>query len=320
MISSNNSEMIEKLQAELNILIYLNDHRKGSDHFVVDCLYNNLISPSNEEECKNQDLKLISLVMESGGPNLRQFLNDHNNTTLDIIHRVYILKNVVDALNYIHDNQIVHRDLKPENIVCFSFLKDGVMRWKLIDFENSCDENDEIKLKHNEGFKYTPEYSPPEIFKVLRGELLELKVTRQIDIWSLGMLSVLLFHLCDYWNLAYPRSRYFSDSYMNPFDESKFKSISTSLFEEKEKSFICDCLKVNPEERLNINQLTRKSIFTNELPTEQIGSIKSIKSDTSTIRRNQEGMRGSIDNINTNVTGLPNKIDNLQADLNDLGK
>ena len=79
-------------------------------------------------------------------------------------------------------------------------------------------------LKHNEGFNFTPEYSSPELFKVLRGELLELRITRKIDIWSLGMLSVLLFHFHDYWRLTYPRYRTFSDSCMNPFDVSKFES------------------------------------------------------------------------------------------------
>lgn len=73
--------------------------------------------------------------MECGGPKLRQFLHSCTLATLDIIYRVYILKNVVDALNFIHDHHIVYRNLKSENIVCFSFLKDGVMRWKFIDLK-----------------------------------------------------------------------------------------------------------------------------------------------------------------------------------------
>mmetsp|Transcript_5499 Transcript_5499/g.5644 ORF Transcript_5499/g.5644 Transcript_5499/m.5644 type:complete len:184 (-) Transcript_5499:1482-2033(-) len=183
MVPSNNLNMIEKLQRELNMLLYLKDPQKSSDHFVVDCLHSSLISPSNEEECQSSIPSLSCLVMECGGPNLRQFLHGHTLATLDIIHRVYILKNVVDALDFIHDYHIVHRDLKPENIVCFSFLKDGVMRWKLIDFENSCDERERTKLRHGEEFDRTPEYSPPEMFKLLRGELSELTLTRKIDIW-----------------------------------------------------------------------------------------------------------------------------------------
>ena len=114
-------------------------NQKSSDKFIVDCLYHNLLSPSNEEEYQNNNSnlnnnnnnnnitnsKLSCLVMECGGPNLRQFLNNHNHNTLDIIHRIYILKSVVDALDFLHDHFLVHFDLKPENVVCFSFLNEG---------------------------------------------------------------------------------------------------------------------------------------------------------------------------------------------------
>lgn len=115
--------------------MYLRDPQKCSDHFVVVCFHNSPNSPSNEEEFQNSIPSLSCLVMECGGPKLRHFLHSCTLATLDIIYRVYILKNVVDALDFIHDHHIVYRDLKPENIVCFSFLKDGVMRWKFIDLK-----------------------------------------------------------------------------------------------------------------------------------------------------------------------------------------
>ena len=43
--------------------------------------------------------------------------NNHTHNTLDIIHRIYILKSVVEALDFLHDHFIVHFDLKLDNLL-----------------------------------------------------------------------------------------------------------------------------------------------------------------------------------------------------------
>ena len=41
------------------------------------------------------------------------------------------MKNILSAVNYIHDNQIVHRDLKPENIL---LQNEDITTCKIADF------------------------------------------------------------------------------------------------------------------------------------------------------------------------------------------
>lgn len=319
MVPSNNLNLITNLTNELNILLQLNELHNKSDQFVVNCLCPHLISPSNQEESENpnidKNLRLSCLVMECGGPNLRQFLNDKTNATLDITHRVYILKNVVDALDFIHDHHIVHRDLKPENIVCFSFLKEGIMRWKLIDFENSCHEKDTIKLTLSEGFQFTPEYSPPEIFQVLNREIPEIIINHKIDIWSLGMLSLLLFRLCDYWRDAYPHHRQFSFDWVQFFDTHKLNTTIKSLLEEKEINFVSDCLIIKAENRSTARDLLSKSLFSNQLPTNHSFDLNIIKSDTTAIRRSQDLILSHSIEFNEKINTFSEILSSSSSDI-----
>jgi serine/threonine protein kinase len=93
------------------------------------------------------------LVLESGGCNLREFIENadrssHSSSSsshspssaVPVTQRVQILGEIVEAVSFLHKMGIVHFDLKPENVV--SFISGGPsqrMRWKLIDFDSSHD-------------------------------------------------------------------------------------------------------------------------------------------------------------------------------------
>jgi len=144
-----------RLENETNILMKLQFHSGGSLHHVK-CLDNRL--EWNHPDGEEQDLYVVSsetgcvkndenskprvcgLVLESGGLNLAQFLRDplHSPSRFGIIARVNILKEIVDALEFLEKHRIVHGDLKPENIVSFH-RGNGTTCWKLIDFDNSHD-------------------------------------------------------------------------------------------------------------------------------------------------------------------------------------
>ena len=49
---------------------------------------------------------------------------------------VFIVKQVLLALNYLHNNKVVHRDLKPENILFVD--KSGSLDIKIVDFGFAC--------------------------------------------------------------------------------------------------------------------------------------------------------------------------------------
>ncbi len=91
-----------------------------------------------------------------------------------------VLKEIVDALEFLEKHRIVHGDLKPENIVSFH-RGNGTTCWKLINFDNSHDltslsSRSPPKIDLQNPF-LTPEYIPPELALAVR----EVKLNRFTD-------------------------------------------------------------------------------------------------------------------------------------------
>ena len=174
---------------------------------------------------------MIGLVLECGGPNLKEFV-DKNHSRLDAIYRVHIVRDVVNALGFLHDHDIVHGDLKPENIISFSFLGEGMVRWKLVDLEHSHDlrSHPPPNVSSSSLLGCTPDYSAPEMLRALssvhRGGTVQDVVSPQLDIWSLGMVSVYTMKGCTVWRLLYPE-RNFSQSMVREWNELNMKHLLT---------------------------------------------------------------------------------------------
>jgi serine/threonine protein kinase len=88
---------------------------------------------------------------------------------------IYVFKQIVEAVKYLHERGIIHRDIKDENIVI-----DQDMHVKLIDFGSASIED--VHKPFLDKFQGTVQYCPPE---VLRGEKYK---GRPADMWSLGIL------------------------------------------------------------------------------------------------------------------------------------
>jgi serine/threonine protein kinase len=291
------------LQRELDVLWRLQTSSRGqSNQFIVQCLHQELVSSSSTDASispshpphatpilattsllslsspsadPNQlsvpPNPMVGLVLECGGPNLREFV-DRNHHSLDTIHRVHILRDVVNALGFLHDQGIVHGDLKPENIVSFSFLGEGMVRWKLVDLEHSHDLRADPPPLLSPHSACTPEYSAPELLKVLAGGGGRggdaLLVSPRLDIWSLGMVSVYALRGCTVWRLLSP-GREFSWAMVREWDESV--SLKQLL------SFLDDCLR----SRLSCRKLLAKSLFSTSNSTIQGNVLKTMSGEMS---------------------------------------
>ncbi|QSL64177.1 hypothetical protein MERGE_000332 [Pneumocystis wakefieldiae] len=97
---------------------------------------------------------------------------------------VVIIKEILDALSYIHDNQIVHRDLKPENLLYLTSDHDSPLVLADFGIARNVEENQVLlTLAGSYG------YAAPEILS-RRGH------GKSCDIWSLGVITYTL--LCGY--------------------------------------------------------------------------------------------------------------------------
>ncbi|XP_078422338.1 calcium/calmodulin-dependent protein kinase type IV isoform X2 [Cetorhinus maximus] len=94
------------------------------------------------------------------------------------------VKQILEAVAYLHENGIVHRDLKPENLLYASPTPDALL--KIADFGLSKIADDQVTMKTVCG---TPGYCAPEI---LRGCV----YGPEVDMWSVGVITYIL--LCGF--------------------------------------------------------------------------------------------------------------------------
>jgi len=92
---------------------------------------------------------------------------------------IQLVKNILEAIRYLHDLKIAHRDLKPENLLLKS--KDNDTDVRLADFG--------ISRFFDEGFMKTtcgtPAYTAPEVLE-------SSSYTMAVDLWSIGIITYLL--------------------------------------------------------------------------------------------------------------------------------
>merc|ERR1719160_1989912 len=93
------------------------------------------------------------------------------------------MKQILEAMCYLHQHQIIHRDLKPENILLDRDLLPENANIKIIDFGLSGVFNEStLPLRTKAG---TPYFVAPQ---VLRGSY-----DHKADVWSCG---VLMYTMC----------------------------------------------------------------------------------------------------------------------------
>ena len=146
-----------------------------------------------------------------------------------------LIKILLEAIKYIHDNRVVHRDLKPENLLLESKNDDANV--KIADFGFAQRLEDNQLLKDQCG---TPGYVAPEI---IRMKLYDTKV----DMWSIGVISYIIL-------AGYPP--FYSEDQKKLFRKIKngeyvFHSPHWDDVSQDAKDYISGLLTVNPASRLS---------------------------------------------------------------------
>ena len=183
----------------------------------------------------------IIMVLEYAGGELFDYLVRHGRMLEAKARRFF--QQIVCAVEYCHRHKIVHRDLKPENL-----LLDKELNVKIADFGLSNIMTDGNFLKTSCG---SPNYAAPE---VISGKLY---AGPEVDVWSCGViLYVLLVGRL-------------------PFDDDHipalFRKINSGKYSippwmsSGAKHVIDKMLKVNPVQRITIQELRQTAWFNEDL-------------------------------------------------------
>ena len=190
----------------------------------------------------------------------------------------YLMKQIVNALIYIHDLNIIHRDLKLENImVSFDSEKDkeelNMMKAKIkiIDFGFAIILPSKFSLTNSAVGTFM--YMDPKILQEFNDQALVDKSRgygKEADIWSLGCICYQLFRG------KYPfEANNFEELMGKIIDYGKYRIPRTSSIEIV--SFLDKMLKYNGKDRLTAKELINEPFLTKNVKD---FSYLSIKNDT----------------------------------------
>ncbi|XP_007494607.1 serine/threonine-protein kinase 17B [Monodelphis domestica] len=146
---------------------------------------------------------------------------------------IRLIRQILEGISYLHQNNIVHLDLKPQNILLSSISPLGDI--KIVDFGMSRKIGNACELREIMG---TPEYLAPEVLNYD-------PITTATDMWNVGIIAyMLLMHTSPFVGED-NQETYLNISQVNvDYSEELFSSVSQLA-----KDFIQCLLVKNPEDR-----------------------------------------------------------------------
>ncbi|KRT80364.1 protein kinase [Oryctes borbonicus] len=183
-----------------------------------------------------EDKYKVYLVMElvTGGELFDRIVEKGSYTEKDASD---LIRQVLEAVDYMHEQGVVHRDLKPENLLYYSPDEDSKIM--ISDFGLSKMEDSGIMATACG----TPGYVAPEV-------LAQKPYGKAVDVWSIGVISYIL--LCGY-------PPFYDENDANLFaqilkGEFEFDSPYWDEISDSAKDFIRQLMCVNVEKRYTCRQ------------------------------------------------------------------
>jgi len=201
-----------------------------------------------------RDIYLVTDIAR-GGELFDHIIDKGSFTEKDAAH---LIKQVLEAVNYMHKKNIVHRDLKPENLLFKDKSEESPLM--VTDFGLSKFTEASTLLNTSCG---TPGYVAPEIIS-RKGHGIA------VDLWSIGVITYVL--LCGYQPFFGEDQAQLFKAILEAdyiFEEEYWADIS-----EDAKDFIRNLLVVNPAERMTCEQALQHRWLTTATNTSVLENVK----------------------------------------------
>jgi len=170
-----------------------------------------------------------------------------------------MIRQVIEAIAYMHENGIAHRDLKPENLLCVSKDSDAI---KITDFGLSKEVKEGDMLTTSCG---TPAYAAPEI---VAGDS---QYDNTVDVWSIGVITYIL--LCGFPPFQSNDPVEFCDLVLKAkysFPNPEWKGVSDNA-----KDFIKKIFQTNPSKRPSAKECLKHPWLQGNAPPAKLESFRS---------------------------------------------
>ena len=106
----------------------------------------------------------------------------------------HIMRQLIDAVAYLHSKGILHRDLKTQNILLNYITEEAKTNLDILNSELKIIDFNTATKEPNNTLIGSPYNMDPHILKALvTGQKMEFPYTEKIDIWSLGIIAYYLF-------------------------------------------------------------------------------------------------------------------------------
>jgi calcium/calmodulin-dependent protein kinase I len=163
------------------------------------------------------------------------------------------IRQVLEAVDYLHDNNVVHRDLKPENLLYLTSSPNSDLVLADFGIAKMLDSKDEVLTTMAGSFGY----AAPEV-------MLKKGHGKPVDMWSLGVITYTL--LCGYSPFRSENLQDLIDECSNArviFHERYWKDVSDDA-----KDFIGHLLQPDADDRSTSKQALRHSWLSGENATD----------------------------------------------------